>query len=114
MPQKKLRTFDYDQTWKKILDARPSAANAIPSAFVDWDNTPRKMERGSVCLGASPEKFEIYFEQLVRKAIHEYKQDKVFVFAWNEWAEGGYLEPDRKFGFGYLRAIKNVIDRVKI
>ena len=110
---KKLRTFDYDQTWKKILDARPSSTNAIPSAFVDWDNTPRKMERGSVCIGASPEKFETYFGELVHKAIQEYKQDKVFVFAWNEWAEGGYLEPDKKFGFGYLKAIKNVVEKLK-
>lgn len=113
LAHKKFRTFDYDQTWKKILDARPSSAHAIPSAFVDWDNTPRKMERGSVCVGASPEKFETYFGALVQKTINEYKQDKVFVFAWNEWAEGGYLEPDAKFGFGYLRAIKSVVDKLK-
>lgn len=111
LAQQKLRTFDYDETWKKVLDARPSAPNAIPSAFVDWDNTPRKMERGSVCIGANPDKFEAYFEKLVYKTIHEYKQDKVFVFAWNEWAEGGYLEPDKKFGYGYLKAIKNVVDK---
>jgi hypothetical protein len=108
-----LTTFDYDETWKKILDARPSAENAIPSAFVDWDNTPRKIERGSVCLGANPEKFEVYFDKLAHKAIHEYKQDKVFVFAWNEWAEGGYLEPDKKFGYGYLEAIKRVVNKYK-
>ena len=103
--QKEVTLSDYDATWEQILKNKPSAKNAIPSAFVDWDNTPRKKQAGRVYLGATPTKFKKYFKQLLVKAKKEYKTDKIFVFAWNEWAEGGYLEPDEKYGYAYLEAI---------
>jgi len=34
----------------------------------------------------------------------------IFMFAWNEWAEGGYLEPDEKFRYGYLEAIRKALE----
>ena len=104
---------DYDTTWENILKLRPKRPNMIPTAFVDWDNTPRHGKRGSVYLGASPGKFEKYFDQLIFNAKEYYKTDKIFVFAWNEWAEGGHLEPDEKFGYRYLEAIKKVLENSK-
>ena len=107
--QKELSFLDYDSTWEQILKLEPSAKNAIPSAFVDWDNTPRKKQAGRVYLGATPTKFKSYFKQLIVKAKNEYKSDKIFVFAWNEWAEGGYLEPDEKYGWAYLEALHDAL-----
>jgi len=109
----KLGFFDYDETWERVLALKPSAANAIPSGFVDWDNTPRRGRRGTVCTGANPEKFKNYLERLLIKTHDEYRQDKLFLFAWNEWAEGGYLEPDEKYEFGYLKAISDALDGLR-
>lgn len=32
-----------------------------------------------------------------------------FVRSWNEWGEGNYIEPDQKFGTGYLDALRDVL-----
>ena len=59
--------MSYDDTWKRILNKKPSYCNSIPSGFVDWDNTPRKQKAGTVYLGASPKKFKKYFKELILK-----------------------------------------------
>ena len=111
LPQKKITEVskaDYDYTWQRILELRPisNAPKMIPCAFTDWDNTPRHKERGYLYQGVSPDKFKSYFKQLIDNTKNFYDTDMIFVFAWNEWAEGGYLEPDEKNGFAFLEAIK--------
>lgn len=103
------RKDDYDLIWNRILEEDDIFPRIIPSAFVDWDNTPRRGEKGSVMLGANPTKFKEYFIKLIIKAKDKYMTDMMFVFAWNEWAEGGYLEPDTLNDYGYLEAIKNAL-----
>ena len=103
---------DYEETWEKILQLTPGKMKTLPSAFVDWDNTPRKQYSGSVFRSADPEKFKNYFRRLVERTRDTYQQDKIFMFAWNEWAEGGYLEPDEKYGCGYLEAIRSILEEM--
>lgn len=30
--------------------------------------------------------------------------------SWNEWGEGNYMEPDLKFGKGYIQALKEALE----
>ena len=106
-----IKQNDYDEVWQKILQLRPNGTiRMIPCAFTDWDNSPRFGINGSCYTGVTPQKFKHYFALLVENAKKYYKSDKIFVFAWNEWAEGGYLEPDELYGTGFLEAIKEVLD----
>ena len=78
---------------------------------MDWDNTPRN-KNGLVYDGVSVEKFSRYFSALSEKVEREYASDFIFLNAWNEWAEGAYLEPDTRNGLGYLEAIREAVKDV--
>ena len=78
------------------------------SAFPGYDTTPRHGKRGIIFDGATPEKFEESFRKIFEKSI-QHGNEFVFINAWNEWGEGNYLEPDIKYGYGFLEAVKKVV-----
>lgn len=101
---------DYIKTWEYIIHMYPPNTKRIPGAFVDWDNTPRKGKRGSAYSGVSPELFYKYLKKQIIHSLEVYKQDFLFLFAWNEWSEGGYLEPDMKTKYHYLNSVKQALN----
>lgn len=87
-----------------------SSKNVFPGIFTGWDNTPRHGRRGYVIHGSTPELFKEYLLQQ-KKIMREKNIDYIFLNAWNEWAEGMFLEPDEKYKYEYLEAIKEVITK---
>ena len=84
----------------------------FPGAFVDWDNTARRKDlNSSIFVGSTPEKFTIYLSKQIQRTYSLYNSEFLFINAWNEWAEGTYLEPDKKHGFAYLEGVKQAINR---
>lgn len=60
--------------------------------------------------GATPERFEHYLGKLVDKVAAGPADPRlIFINAWNEWAEGAYLEPDEKYGMAYLEGVRRVM-----
>jgi len=104
--------FDsYDYIWKQIINRKTQPNETIyPGAFVDWDNSPRRNQGAHVMFNTSVTKFKKYFTIQYAKAIEKYKADFLFVNAWNEWAEGTYLEPDKKNKYNYLISIRETVE----
>ncbi len=79
-----------------------------------WDNTPRRNLDSTVFVGESPELFRLWLAHQIiwEKAEASIRGDKkmVFINAWNEWAEGAHLEPDKKYGLDWLQAAKDARD----
>jgi lipopolysaccharide biosynthesis protein len=101
--------YDYDEVWVRIIrNTMAATPNIYPGAFVDWDNSPRYGRRARVFTGVSPQRFEYWIRKLLAAVeTGPLREPLIFVNAWNEWAEGTYLEPDKKFGSGFLRALRD-------
>ncbi|WP_193438041.1 glycoside hydrolase family 99-like domain-containing protein, partial [Streptococcus suis] len=106
LTRQKLSFEDYDELCQSIINRKADDEKSVAGMFVDWDNTPRRGDRGRVCLGSTPEKFQHYMIEQIKNVNENYQNDMLFIFAWNEWAEGGYLEPDERNKYGYLEALK--------
>ena len=104
--------YNYDIVWKNIINRTHdsiSGKEQFIGAFVDWDNSPRRGNKGTVIYGATPQKFRSYLSKQLQHARSE-DSEYVFINAWNEWGEGTYLEPDMKYGKKYLEAVKTVVE----
>lgn len=89
--------------------AKQSDAKTFSGVFAGWDNTPRKDEAGIIVGGSDPKKFHGHLVNMLRLS-EKNKKEFIFLNAWNEWSEGAYLEPDKKYGYGYLKALKNAAE----
>ena len=92
---------------------KEQANDCYPTLIPNWDHSPRSGRAGHILVRSTPEKFKrhalVSFNNISHKAI----EDRiVFLKSWNEWAEGNYMEPDLKFGRGYLEALKEAIQDI--
>lgn len=108
---KELTFHDYDAVWEHVLRERPEPGKVTyPGAFVDWDNTARYRDRATIFKGATPERFKYWLSELVDSMEQRnLPENYIFLNAWNEWAEGAYLEPDERSGYAYLEAVRSVL-----
>jgi hypothetical protein len=99
--------YKYSTARNFFLTKSEKQENVIPTILPNWDHTPRSGKGGFVLTDAIPR----IFGEIVKDAVETVKektQDKkiIFIKSWNEWGEGNHMEPDLKFGKGYLEELK--------
>lgn len=109
--------YDYDSYIKENYDKK--AADDLPTfrgAMPSWDNTARKKNKATIFDGSSPQKFQGVVERQIEKLKSENKDEEqiLIVNAWNEWAEGTYMEPDRAKGYAVINALGRALTNVKL
>jgi lipopolysaccharide biosynthesis protein len=109
-----LKIYDYEDACRRMERIRPSHPH-IPGFFVGWDNTPRRGRKAIVLTGATPDAFARGF-RVVIDSVQDRPPERriIFVNAWNEWAEGMYLEPGQLYGHGFLDALRAELTRAVV
>jgi len=88
----------------------------FPNVSIGWDNNPRYPadEFTSLVENSNPKDFEAALRS-AKKWIDENRAPNmpklITINSWNEWTEGGYLEPDEQFGYGFLNAVARVFGK---
>ena len=105
--------FDYRQFVCDWLGRDPESYPVHPTVFPGWDNTARRPLNGMVFHNATPETYGLWLEETAVRTIRRQPRDRrlLFINAWNEWAEGAHLEPDRRTGRQFLRATSAALER---
>lgn len=111
------QVIQYDDFVRTSVSEPASGYPLVKTVVPSWDNEARRPNRGVILEGSSPQKYQDWLQTLVESAIDNpvFGTPLVAINAWNEWAEGAYLEPDIHFGSSYLnataRAVKGAIQR---
>ena len=116
----KMRTSYVLHSYTKVFDAvlkrnfKYKDKDVFNMAFLEWDNTARYKEKATIYHGCTPSVFKECFSKLLKTESEKHDENKQFVYinAWNEWAEGTYLEPDTENGFAYLESVKQSVDEI--
>lgn len=113
--------FSYQQAADNSIQYKEPDYKAFRTAMLSWDNTARKQDGSHVFHGFTLLKYKQWLSSLCCNvnSNKKYNEDEklVFINAWNEWAEGTHLEPDRKYGYAYLQSTYDVVksfDKPKI
>lgn len=108
-------TFKYKDAIKYMVTKDDYEDNIFPLIAPNWDHSPRSGRKSLILTECDPS----IFGQVVKEAIKAIKgkpleQQIVMIRAWNEWGEGNHLEPDLKYGRGYLEQLKAARQKEKV
>jgi lipopolysaccharide biosynthesis protein len=104
--------FRYDDAIRYAQMKLGNKVGLWPGVMPAWDNTARRLLGATVFQQSTPALYEAWLKAAIAAARANPPGERfVLINAWNEWAEGAYLEPDRRFGYAYLNASARALRR---
>jgi hypothetical protein len=81
-----------------------------PVLIPNWDNSPRRGAHATIYINSTPKLFKEHIKKTLVHLSEKEDEDKIlFLKSWNEWAEGNYMEPDLRWGKGYINALREAL-----
>ena len=107
---KKGALIDYSRASQYFFGPEDHFEQFYPTLIPNWDHSPRSGRQDHIFINSHPEAFKKQAECVIQGIKNKSPEHKiVFLKSWNEWGEGNYIEPDRKYGRKYLEALKEVL-----
>jgi len=103
--------MDYKKSYPHFIGDNERNEYVIPFLLPNWDHSPRSGMNGTVLINSTPALFKKHVIQVL-DVVKKKKNKLVLLKSWNEWAEGNYMEPDLRFGMGYIKALREALDEV--
>jgi hypothetical protein len=102
--------FDY-ASGVEMHEIKKQDNRLYAGCMMGWDNTARLGKNAQIFLNYSSEMYSRWLRECVDYSREVLPEDERYLFinAWNEWAEGTYLEPDKKYGYASLNATSRVL-----
>lgn len=104
--------YDWRHFVRRSEQYKQSSYRLFRSVCPSWDNAARRKNGGTIFLNSSPRLYRRWLSNAIKDTLkNQSNSDErlVFVNAWNEWAEGTYLEPDAGYGYAYLQATRGAL-----
>ena len=109
-PEFKGRIYDYSEYANRYARREWDDVLTFKTVMPSWDNEARRPGTSDIFYGSTPVAYARWLRDACEMTMrHQPNERLLFVNAWNEWAEGAYLEPDSRFGYGYLHATANIL-----
>lgn len=106
-----LERYDYGKIIKHYYTDRDYDINVFPQILVGNDRSPRAGKNAIIYENATPENFYIGAKNAISYVINkDYDHRIIFVNSWNEWGEGSYMEPDRRYGTKFIEALNKALN----
>ena len=107
--------LDYEKCYPSFVEEEDYDEFYIPELIPQWDNSPRLgLNTKSLFYNSSPDGFYRHARQLLDIVRQKPENRQIVILkSWNEWGEGNYMEPDQRFGKGYIHALRRAVNDSK-
>lgn len=102
-----ISTIKQNEINKHLYLEEDKQENVYPLLFPNWDCAPRKGGDCTIYTDSTPEVFDNQIKYVKEILANKSPEHRIAILkSWNEWGEGNYVEPDIKYGRGYLDVLK--------
>lgn len=106
--------YNYKNVYPTLIGKEEAEIDDVfPTLMPNWDHTPRSGAGGYLFTNSTPELFEKHASDVFQKIAGKPQNRQLcFLKSWNEWGEGNYMEPDLRYGRGYIHALRSALSKI--